>query len=347
VTEEYTIKVGAVTDDTQAVLELWRNGFVDLHGAAAQAKLAHSYLDNPAGPGVFFFLKSAEAPGFVGVQSLVQRIFHHRDQAMMAGIMADYVVDSRHRSLGPALLLLQSSSACGRENFGFVYGMPNKKAQPVLKRAGLTPLGMMVRYSKPLRSRPFLATRIAPRWLSPVAWLVDAGMWALDVSRALGLRQACDWQAIDADDPSLDEVWRCSEKAALTLGERSRRILAWRYPQGEAGWQVFIARNKRTREPMGYVVCRERHDVVVINDFYCVRPLRQTGEILLGFSRLMRRRRVSSLSLEFFGAQAVICGLHRAGFAAREHNPIFSVQGSAALGGTEQWYFTGFDRDTD
>jgi len=348
VSEAYTIKVGAVTDNTQAVLELWRNGFADLHGAAASAKLAQSYLDNPAGPGIFFFLESTEASGFIGVQSLVQRIFHHRNQVLMAGIMADYVVDPRHRSLGPALLLLQSSSACGRENFGFIYGMPNKKAQPVLKRAGLTPLGMMVRYSKPLHSRPFLSSRVAPRWLPWLAPLVDAGMCALDFLRSLGVRQPLFWTQVAADDPILDAVWTRADRSALTLAERSRRMLMWRYPHGEAGWRVVVARRKRMDEVIGYVVYRQRNDVVVVGDFYCLSPLQQSGELLLEFSRLMRRQRISSLSLEFFGADAVARGLHKAGFAAREHNPIFAVRGdSAGFDDRELWYFTGFDRDTD
>ena len=347
-TDAYTIKVGAVADNTQAVLELWRSGFADLHGAAASAKLAQSYLDNPAGPGVFFFLESAEVAGFIGVQSLVQRIFHHRDHLVMAGIMADYVVDPRHRSLGPALLLLQSSSACGRENFGFIYGMPNKKAQPVLKRAGLTPLGMMVRYSKPLRSRPFLSSRIGPRWLALAAPLVDAGMAVLDSMRALRIRQPLSWQQVSADDAGLDMIWFGSDRRQLTLAERSRRILAWRYPVAAADWLVFIARCRRSGEAIGYVVCRQRNDVMVISDFYCLSPLSQTDDLLLAFSRLMRRRRVASLSLEFFGAESVVAGLHAAGFAAREHNPIFSVRGdTAGLDGGELWYFTGFDRDTD
>lgn len=348
-TDAYTIRIGAVADNTQAVLDLWRGGFADLHGAAASAKLSQSYLDNPAGPGVFFFLESDGAAGFIGVQSLVQRIFVHRDETVMAGIMADYVVDARHRSLGPALMLLRSSSACGRERFGFIYGMPNKKAQPVMKRAGMTPLGMMVRYSKLLRSRAFLSSRVAP-WLLPVATLaVDTGMRALDVLRSLWIAQSCRWRQADIRDPVFDKLWTESEKASLTLAERSGRMLAWRYPHDFGPlWGVFVAEHKRSGAPMGYVICRERHDVVVISDFYCVRPLAQTATLLLGFSRLMRRRRISSLSLEFFGADAVVAGIRKAGFSAREHNPIFSVRGDAAnLDGEEMWYFTGFDRDTD
>lgn len=345
--EAYSIKVGAVADNTQAVLELWRNGFADLHGAAASAKLAQSYLDNPAGPGVFFFLESTEVPGFIGVQSLVQRIFHHRNQVLMAGIMADYVVDARHRSLGPALLLLQSSSACGRENFGFIYGMPNKKAQPVLKRAGLTPLGMMVRYSKPLHSRPFLSSRVAARWVPWVAPLVDVGVSALDFLRSLKIRQPLAWTEVGGDDPALDVLWERGDKKSLTLAERSRRLLAWRYPEA-GGWRIVVARRKRADDVVGYVVYRQRNDVVVISDFFCLSPLDQTGDLLLEFSRSMRRQRISSLSLEFFGADAVTRGLHQAGFAAREHNPIFAVRGdSAGFDDKELWYFTGFDRDTD
>jgi hypothetical protein len=345
VSAPYTVTPAVAADVEATLLALWANSFEWLRGEAAQKKLEHFYLRNPAGSGPVFLLRHNASETDVGVQTLVSRRFFVDGHVQMAGIMADYAVNPAHRSLGPALQLLKTSIAASKDSLAFVYGLPNRKAEPILRRAGLEPVLEMGRYAAPLRSRTYLASKVPAALLAPAALVADIGLATVDVLRAWRLAPGVRW--VDPVDGDLDAIWQGALHAGLLLSDRSAALLRWRFGDCPAGGRrIDVARDYRDGRLVGYVAWSLQNDVAVVSDFLCAAPRNDTTRLFAAFGCRARREGAVSVSLEYCGSADVVEQLIAAGFQWRESNPVFSVR-NAALPPPSTWYLTGFDRDTD
>jgi hypothetical protein len=73
--------------------------------------------------------------------------------------------------------------------------------------------------------------------------------------------------------------------------------------------------------------------------------------MLNAFCQFARRQGAHSVSLEFFGARAVVDQIARAGLRSRDEASIVVVDVVAAdtpeLADSERWYLTAFDNDAN
>jgi hypothetical protein len=341
----YTVTPAVAADAEATLLALWANSFEWLRGEAARKKLEHFYLRNPVGAGPVFLLRHNASETDVGVQTLVSRRFFVDGRTLMAGTMADYAVDPAHRSLGPALQLLKASIAASKSSLAFVYGLPNRKAEPILRRAGLEPVLEMGRYAAPLRSRTYLASRLPGTLLAPASLVADVALAVVDRLRAARLAAGVRW--VDPDDADIEAIWQGALHSGLLLSDRSAALLHWRFDAKDAGGRrIDVARDDRDGSVLGYVVWSLHNDVAVVSDFLCASPRRDTARLFAAFRCRARRAGAVSISLEYCGCAEVAAQLGTAGLQWRESNPVFAVQ-HAALPPPSAWYLTGFDRDTD
>ncbi|AKJ31117.1 hypothetical protein [Caldimonas brevitalea] len=342
----YIAEESAIAGNEATLASLWAQNLPDYTAALAQAKLQRSYLGNPAGPGACVLLQEQASAQTVGVQCLHARVFWRGSQPLHAAGMADYVVGQAHRSLGPALTLMRRCIAVGKSRFDFVYGFPNSKSEPVCTRAGMVRVGGATRYAKLLSSGLLLRQRV-PKPLQP--WLAapaDLLLRAFDAVRQRRHANACSWRAVRADDPGLAQLWE-RRPAELLLSERSPAVLAWRYP-ARAGWQLSLA-SDADGQPCGYVAWRSVGHDVLISDFFCADPDRDTHRLLAGFCHVARRERAHAVFLEFYGRPQITGALRRAGFVPRPaRTPIFLAHGEeTAWEDAASLYITAFDRDDD
>ena len=88
---------------------------------------------------------------------------------------------------------------------------------------------------------------------------------------------------------------------------------------------------------------------MLIGDFFCIDPRRDTGRLLASFGWWARRLPASAVSLEFLGAAEIEKQLRRAGFIAKPgDSPLYLAPGRrAAPGNTQELYITSFERDGD
>ena len=342
-TEEADLSIAA-----PVIQSLWIRNLVGHDADSARDKMRLGYVENPAGLGTVVLLKADGLPEPQGAQGLHPRLFHHGSRVLRAIGLADYVVNAEHRSLGPALMLMRRGAQIGAERFDMVYGFPNAKAAPICARAGLTRLGSMQRYAKPMASRAHLARRL-PSWLARCcAPVLDRTMEFRDALRArrAGVRLVClpaPW-----DDAAFDELWAMRPVDAL-LSERSGRMLHWRFgAEGRSAWQVCVARDP-SGSSQGYVVWRNKPGFIEVGDFFSRDPAVLTLPLVLAFVRLVRRTKVQSISIEFFGSSQVTTQLQGAGLMQRpENTPVFAGAATpAAFLSPQAWYLTGFDNDAD
>lgn len=347
--------ISADVDSFETTLvQLWTASFNDLSEESATTKIKQFYRENPAGCGAIFLLRDCSTQANIGVQTLVARSFFVQGELWTAGTMADFAVDAAHRTLGPALQLLKASIASSRNRLAFLYGLPNRKAEPIMRRAGLEPLLKMGRYGTPIRSRQYLKGKISSPLLTVIAPLVDTVLRAIAWFRLLSLGGAVSWRLAEGSD--FDAIWVLGRRE-LIISDRSAATLCWRFglvakPNGSAvadgacstPWRASVA----LVGPMtfGYVVWALRDGVAVIGDFLCATPLVDTGRLLAAFWHLARSKGAAAISLEFCGSSDIDDALRRAGFSLRETSPVYAVL-HQSLPATTGWYLTGFDRDTD
>lgn len=344
----YHIQEADLSAAAAAIQGLWVANLVGHDPRSAAAKLRLGYVENPAGRGCALLLYPEGDSQPSGVQGLHPRVFHFGARRLSAAGLADYAVNTAHRSLGPALMLMRHGSQLGAERFDLTYGLPNQKAAAVLARAGLKRLGMVRRYAKPLSSRALLAQRL-PAWLAALAApLVDLALHLRDAWRAATRSPRLDCRDASWQDPALDELW-ARRPATLLLSDRSAAMLRWRYGAPERGdWQVCIARDT-AGAAMGYVIWRMRDGLAEIGDFFSSDPDRLTAALMLAFTRRARRAGASSISVLFFGREPVARQLLDSGLALRpQQAPLFRLPGGLPeLDSPERWYLTSFDNDAD
>ena len=344
----YDVTVGDYSRDRKTILSLWLEGFEQIDKAYAESKLSWMYQNNPMGAGLVYFLRDRNTQSEVGVQSLGLRDWRFGNKQFKSGIMADFVVNKKHRSLGPALQLLRAVVAEGEQVLDIIYGFPNKKAQPIFKRAGYKELGGMARYAKVLCSKRLLQERV-PAWLVPLAVLiVDSFIRLQGVSNMLLNSLTVKGEWLDTFDERFDDLWEKDKGREVLVSDRSAKVLKWRFKVGldRQNWKIFAISNKE--ELLGYIVANTSGNVWVVGDFYARGEGTELQQLLSLFCWQAIRKRCESISLEFYGMQQVKTQLVQTGFQKREENPIYYVPCDERLESAKelQWYITGFDRDT-
>jgi len=329
------------------ILALWSANLMGSSDAAA-AKLDAGYLNNPAGKGGVVALRVEPRQEIVGVIGLHPRRFFKNEVPVAAASLADYAVDSAHRSVRPALTLMRAALARGLRRYAFVYGIPNRSAAGVCSRAGMTRVGSLALYTKLISTLPRLRKRSKlPQSVVPLlARVMDTGIRLADGACAMLLRPRMKLREAAFDEPSIDAVWARRPRDFL-LSERTTLYMNWRFGStAGAPWRVCVAEDS-AGSALGFVVWRLVEGVATIGDFLCIDPARQVAAMLHAFARFAAARGAEATTLAFFGNVAVAGQFRRAGyFRLRHADPLFAASLDAAeaprLAG---WYITDFDND--
>lgn len=223
-----------VGDPRGAAIAAWRGSLGDddaLLGARYDAMCLHS----PFGRPVLRFVEHVD-DGIVGLLALAPRRMRAGGRELLAGVLSHLAIHPRHRSLGPALMLLESVLAAAEQHFDLVYGIPNASqgANAALRRAGLRPLAGMERSVRIVRHGHYLARRL-PRLLAMparVAGLAVDGWDAIMAAwrRLAGPRMRARWA--DRLEPAMDEVWSGAREHPALTAVRDETMLRWRFDQG-------------------------------------------------------------------------------------------------------------------
>lgn len=343
----YTVAELNPETDAAGVCDVWvRN--LDLGSAEhAKDKLHHGYLANPAASGNLFALREEGSSVLAGVVGLHPRRFFLGSQEYPATTMADFAVESQHRSAGPALMLMRAALAAGRDRFKLVIGIPNSRSYAICRRAGMAPLGTLAGYTLVGSSRQKLAQRISSRWLPLATPIVDLALRCRLAWKNLGIRPVLSCRDASFDDPSLDRIW--SERLpSLLLSDRSASMLLWRYCRKDSRtWRVTLMQESGDID-CGYVIWRMDDGLAVIGDFFSVDPVRLTAALLRAHARHAFATGAHSISASFLGLESVSSDFLRAGyFLAKSPGERLLVATDMSYGelSLSQCYLTTYDND--
>ena len=320
--ERYRVEAASLDAEAQEIVGLWSDNLG--HPERRATKLDWFYRCNPVRRAEIFLLRDVCQPRAVGVTGLACRQLRIGEHLVEAGLMADFAVDAHHRTLFPALTLQRSVLQLGLRQYGLLYGFPNPKSLPVVRRAGYEVLRGMSRYVRVLRTRDYL-----PRWL-PAGARVVAGQ-ALDLLLRLRhgllprLFQPGAYSAawVDQPDARFNALWATRPgNDRQVIGIRDCAFLAWRFaPKPWHRYRFFVVSKPATDQILGYAVCESDGGVLHVRDLLAAGPEGRNLPILL--RALMREARIQghrSVSLEFMCPADTVKILTRAGLREREHS---------------------------
>lgn len=342
----YHADTARLPDDAEAIVGVWSEALG--HAERRPAKLAWFYASRRAGMAELFVLRHDAR--VVGVTGIGQRVLVWREQVLDAALMGDFAVDSRHRTLYPALLLQRTALAQGLLRHVLLYGFPNTKSLPVVRRVGYQVLPGLVRHARVLRSEGYLPAA----WPRPARRGVGAVLDALLALPHLGARLAGARVAwLSAPDARFDELWQRArgQLADCVVGVRDRAFLQWRFaPQPWRGARLFAWLDASGERLLGYAACETDGQVMHVRDLLVEQAAPwQVARLLRLLAMQARAQGLRSLSLQCSGPAWLLAGMRAAGLRAREtaDQPMILALGPRAPGGLAEacWYLTRADVD--
>jgi hypothetical protein len=251
--------------DRQTIVSLWASNLG--HPERREDKFDWFYLRNPAGaPQVLLAYCPAADGAPVGVIGLGTRRMQLTGRPIDAGLLVDFGVLPEHRTLYPAMLLQTALRDRFLPTLGMLYGFPNAKSEPVVRRLGYEVAGQMVRYVRVLRSADYLPADL-PRAVrhavgATADWFTRAWHRARQAQGSTGM--CTQW--LDRPDSRFDALWAAQSAQPILLGVRDCRYLTWRFEQKPWKTFRFLTLNSRSDGLVAYAATEVAARVLHIRD---------------------------------------------------------------------------------
>jgi len=345
----YSITSADLNRDKQDILALWKRNFPNI----PEARYDWIYKNNPAGPAFCWLLKETRQKKIVGATALFPRRFFCGGKWITAGIAGDFMIDKKHRTLGPALLLQKTALLNGNEiPFNILYGFPNKISEPALLKAGYKILGEIHSLTKPLKSYYYLKRNVNfPLITKPLSFLFDLVL-KISSRERYSKNTEYEFETLTSFDQRIDTLWDSVKTQLFMIGERTSSYLNWRYIQSpHKNYQVLALIKKKNRAISGYIVYEINDNKAYIDDILSANMNEALDSLLSGFLLYQRARGIDAVSISFIGCNVLREKLKKYGFSLRDNSRKvigYSVPGITDLRDAlekENWYLLPGDND--
>ncbi len=261
----YAVVRADLAADRDEILKFWHNN----HRKPLDRKFQWMYQGNPHGRALVWLIKHGPSEACVGMAAVFPRRLSAGGRTISSGIIGDFLIHEAHRTAGPAVKLMRSvRTTVAEAGIELLYGFPNRKAEPILKRAGFQRLGGLTRLTRVLKTRSLLKKRGVPDGVaavvSPIAdWALRLGTSLVMTGSASGL--AC--REVRDFDARYSDAWRASRAGVTVTVERSPEYLTWKYLKDPDDInRVFAVFNSSGEQVEGYLVCRQDEDSIEIRE---------------------------------------------------------------------------------
>lgn len=297
---------------------------------------------NPAGEAIWFLALEAGTERLSGAISFMPKVMRTRERVLKAGILGDFMVDKKHRTFGPGLLLAKTAiSRASSMGFDLIYTVPNTNSKKIVESNGLQAQSVVCHFVKPLSVRRYLRKYtgdIAANFISPV----------FDFFLSLASRETYSSSAATREefaiDSSFDALWsRILSRSEYLMGDRCSAYLEWRYlsnPQSK--FRLLTCRESGTGDLSGYLFFTMGDNAVAIYDIIAG-DKRSFFALMKMLVRVAKAERCHSIYVRIHEHTPFLSWLHRCLFVdAKDNIPILSCSTGII---TEEWHFTDGDRN--
>ena len=317
----YTTKKFNFQQDSEDLLCLWN----EVLKYPSPQRMANMFTENSYGiPAAWLiFHDASENP--VGSVAVFPRSIVSNAQENLLGINCDMLILKKHRTLGPALMVLKALiKGCRELGYHALFAMPNKKSQPVFKRVGYKKIGTAYRWSKVLKSEDKILPII--KWMLPrkaVALFMDLVLKFASINPWIKFRYFKLWWNFVERDVTLEQVLVPKNPVAENILKKSPDYLKWRYAavlcQGNP--EIFALYCKE--QLLGYVIYTLDDKEVIVQEFFLQGADSGIHVLLSKFIKKMYRQKHSSISILHYGPEHFEKMLKQHGFIKREGRDVF------------------------
>jgi GNAT superfamily N-acetyltransferase len=302
------------------------------------------YEENPHGRAEVLVARDAQTQAIIGSGAVIPRKMYVDGVVTQGAVMADFWIHPQYRSLGPAVRLqracMERAAVMG---FAF-FDLPQGNMSAVYQRMRIPADASLGRFSKLLRSRPFIA-KIVPGGRIPrvAAALADPVLALADRVRARGSGLRVE-QHCGEFGSEFSELTRRAARQPWTTIARSADYLDWRYRRHYyLDYSIFTARNDR-RQLQAYAIAVNSGEYTEIVDLFPLDDPQALIDLLLGMSRLLRAQRTTAaLAMACLVAGQLPDVLRRTGLRARGVRPLIIRE--FERGAARPWFLTYGDID--
>ena len=280
---------------------------------------------NPAGPAIWFFALDNKNE-FAGMVSVMPKNVFVNGKPLRAGILGDYVIDSKYRVFGPMLLLLKSAVAeISDQHFNFLYTIPNAQSELIIKRIGAHKVGSFKSFVKPLNTKHYLSKYVGPSLQGLLAPFLNAGLTMLSretYTPSRGVLEEC-----SELDKSLDTLWDSVKGRFNMSGDHGLAFLKWKYIKNPlyGFFRVLTLKERTGGRLKGFIIFNIEQGKLNIHDILATDKA-SINELLKGIIRIGRRENCISINIEIFYTNLLLPSLRSFGFFdAKDDFRVFCI----------------------
>jgi GNAT acetyltransferase-like protein len=346
----YTIRRLSGEKDKERLLNFWNEN----HEKNLDNKYKWIYDDNPAGKAVSLLAQDNDNP--VGCVSIFPRQISIKGVTLRAGVCGDLLVHKKYRTVLPALKLVkQVMSVVQESEYDIIYGFPNRKAEPVMKRAGFKRLGPYVRIAKLIRPSKQLQKRDFNKYLHKlIAPLLDVALQLSAYETWYRFRRGFVCEEIHSFDERFDALWNKTKQRFPVTGERTSEFLTWKFrKKSDAEYRIYAIFNASRTEIKGYIIYCRDDESIAIKDFIFPEDKKAIRVLITHFLRQVRKISPMSVVVQFLENDGIISLFKKFGFLQRnsEWSTYYYcsehvLKRFPGLVDSENWLISNFDWDT-
>jgi len=318
----YAVIDGDLRRDRARVIALWRGNLGS--EARLDAKYDWFYLECPWGEPLLQVVRHEATGEWVGVAAIGPRRMLWQGREIRAGVLVDMAVAAAHRSLGPALMLQRRVIERAAADFDLVYGFPNPKAVPVVKRVGYLKLADIVRCTRVLHHARYIG-RLLPRLVArPLGSVLDFADRIRDGLRSWRVgRCFAEWSA--TADPRMQDLWAQSKPGDGLVSIRDPSALRWRFDKAAFHRTRYLLVSAEAGGPLeAWFACESEDTILHVRDFWSADAPRGVPRAAIdALVCAARAEGHAAISIQCTDAAGALSAWRSAGFIERDRRPVF------------------------
>lgn len=308
----YVITHADLDKDQDLIVALWQRNFE----GSPPGRYEWIYGNNPYGKPTTFLLKEVESDSIVGSYSLFPRRLMLNGRYVDSYICGDLVVDTKHRSLGPAITLIKAALKKSEDDNCVLFGFPNHLSGPVLIMSGFKDISPRFSMTKIL-SVEYLLKRRMPAFLAKMlSYPLDCFLlFRYGLFRGSSYR----FQV----RKSFDEIFNEFNKEVINnykmKGEINSDYLNWRFFQSPyENYLVYTMIDKSDNALKGFIVYSKKDNRASVADMAMASSdYSETDALFASFHRFLKKEGIDSISIDFAGDNVLMEKLIKNGFSVR------------------------------
>jgi hypothetical protein len=294
-------------------------------------------------PSVWFFAFEEATGDLCGTLSIMPRTLYVDGKPTRAGILGDFVIKDKYRVFGPTMKLIKTAIETSSElGFQCLYTIPNSESVKVIERAGLSDLGSVFYFLKPIYSYRYLQKVMGPTLAKIFAPLLDFGIWITSKNTYCSPRGY--FYEVQNADLSFDRLWdRIRESFEGIIGERRADYINWRYFQNPHYMFTILAYQEREGGDLcGYLVYSIHNNAIEIFDIISADQRHQL-KLLKQVEKIARQSHLDTIYLTIFN-NSLIKILKRCWYIDSKYRFNLFFKGDLELN-DRTWLFFAGDRN--